>query len=153
MTSSSSSLLSTIPRLGKNYLGDFSVNCGLVESACTWNGTGCEFDSWQCQIYIISHVHRAYDYSGPFGVLWVHIAWYKNCVEKVLCPSNRAYIIWTKINCYKNQFFVWSFYKSIFYNASHHLIFCSILFHSRSCNSVKVAYDMHQRVCFDPWTS
>ena len=25
-------------------------------------------------IIIISPVHRAYDYSGPFGVLWVHIA-------------------------------------------------------------------------------
>ena len=34
----------------------------------TWDGTGCEFDSWQCRISIISHVHRAYDYSSPFGV-------------------------------------------------------------------------------------
>ena len=25
---------------------------GLVGSACTWDGTGCEFDSLQCQIYI-----------------------------------------------------------------------------------------------------
>ena len=30
----------------------------------------------------ISHVHGAYDYLGPFGVLWVHMAWHKNCVEK-----------------------------------------------------------------------
>ena len=44
-------------------------HCGLVESARTWDGTGREFDSWKCQIYIISHVYRAYDYSGPFGVL------------------------------------------------------------------------------------
>ena len=36
--------------------------------------TSFEFDSWQCGIYIISHVHRAYDYLGPFGVLWVHMA-------------------------------------------------------------------------------
>ena len=49
-------------------------HCGLVELARTWDGTGCEFHSWQCQIYIISHVHRAYDYSGPFGILWVHMA-------------------------------------------------------------------------------
>ena len=34
----------------------------------SWDGTNCEFDSWQCQIYIISHVHRAYDCLGPFGV-------------------------------------------------------------------------------------
>ena len=30
----------------------------------------------------ISHVHLAYDYLGPFGVLWVHMAWHKNCVKK-----------------------------------------------------------------------
>ena len=29
----------------------------------------------------ISHVH-SYNYLGPFGVLWVHMAWHKNCVEK-----------------------------------------------------------------------
>ena len=58
-------------------------HCDLVESVHTWDRTGCEFDSWQCRIYIISHVHRAHDYSGPFGVLWVHIAWYKNCVKKI----------------------------------------------------------------------
>ena len=49
-------------------------HCGLVESACTWDGTGCKFESWQCRIYIIFHVHRAYDYLGPVGVLWVHMA-------------------------------------------------------------------------------
>ena len=49
-------------------------HCGLVESARTCEETGCEFDSWQCQIYIISHVHRAYDYLGHFRVLWVHMA-------------------------------------------------------------------------------
>ena len=43
-------------------------HCGLVKSARTWDGTGCEFDSWQCRIYIRSHVHRAYNCSGPFGV-------------------------------------------------------------------------------------
>ena len=30
----------------------------------------------------ISHVHRAYDYLGPFGVPWVHMALHKNCVKK-----------------------------------------------------------------------
>ena len=57
-------------------------HCGLVESACTWDGTGCEFNSWQCRIYIISHVHIAYDYLGPFRVLWVHMAWHETCVKK-----------------------------------------------------------------------
>ena len=32
--------------------------------------------------YIISHVPRTFDYLGPFGVLWVHMAWHKNCVKK-----------------------------------------------------------------------
>ena len=29
----------------------------------------------------ISHVHNSFDHSGPFGVLWVHMDWYKNCAE------------------------------------------------------------------------
>ena len=29
-----------------------------------------------------SHVHQAYDYLGPFGVLWVCMAWCKNCAWK-----------------------------------------------------------------------
>ena len=41
------------PLGNKIFLVIFSVRqCGLVESAPTWNGTGCEFDSWQCRIYI-----------------------------------------------------------------------------------------------------
>ena len=59
----------------------FVRHCGLVESARTWDGTGCEFDSWQCQIYIMFN-HGAYDYLDPFGVLWVHMARYKNCVKQ-----------------------------------------------------------------------
>ena len=30
----------------------FTSHCGLVVSAPAWDGTGCEFDSWQCRIYI-----------------------------------------------------------------------------------------------------
>ena len=30
----------------------------------------------------ISHIHWAYDYLDPFGVLWVHMAWHKKCVKK-----------------------------------------------------------------------
>ena len=57
-----------------------------MESAHTWDGTGCEFDSWQCWIYIISHAQRAYDYLGSFGVLWVHIYGLiqKLCLKKYL---------------------------------------------------------------------
>ena len=29
-----------------------------------------------------NNVHRVYDYLGPFAVLWVHMAWYRNCVVK-----------------------------------------------------------------------
>ena len=28
------------------------IHCGLVVSTPAWDGTGCEFDSWQCRIYI-----------------------------------------------------------------------------------------------------
>ena len=42
---------------------------------------GCKFDeSWQCRTYI--PCSWIYDYSGPSGVLLVHMAWYKNCVKK-----------------------------------------------------------------------
>ena len=27
-------------------------HCGQVVSAPAWDGTGCDFDSWQCLIYI-----------------------------------------------------------------------------------------------------
>ena len=60
----------------------------VTPRALGWDGTGCEFDSWQRRIYFISHVHRAYDYFGPFGVLWVHMAWHKNCVNKNPGPDN-----------------------------------------------------------------
>ena len=45
----------------------FIRHCGLVESARTWDGRGCVFDSWHCRIYIISHVHRAI---RLLGSLW-----------------------------------------------------------------------------------
>ena len=42
-----------------NFLAEFryqlipyNCHCGLVVSAPAWDGTGCEFDSWQCRIYI-----------------------------------------------------------------------------------------------------
>ena len=63
-------------------------HCGLVR---TLDRTGYEFDSWQYRIYIISHDHRAYNYLGPFGVCWVHMAWHKNCVKKA--PMTIALII------------------------------------------------------------
>ena len=71
---------STRPR---HWYARLHCHCGLVVSAPAWDRTGREFDSWQCRIYI-SHVHWAYDYLGPFGVLWVHMAWHKNCVKKKL---------------------------------------------------------------------
>ena len=61
----------------------FVCQCGLVESACTWDGTGCEFDSCQCRKNIISHVHGAYDYSGLWGSLGTY-----GLIEK-LCLKNK----------------------------------------------------------------
>ena len=34
------------------YLFNFVCHCGLVVSAPAWDWTGCDFDSWQCWIYI-----------------------------------------------------------------------------------------------------
>ena len=42
-----------------------------------WNGLAVS-DT----IIFISHVHRAYDYLGPLGVLWVHMAWQQKIVLK-----------------------------------------------------------------------
>ena len=36
-----------------NYLIFNIFQCGLVGSARIWYGKGCEFDSWQCWIYIL----------------------------------------------------------------------------------------------------
>ena len=38
--------------LGHFQFLPFARHCGLVGSARTWDGTGCEFDSWQYRIYI-----------------------------------------------------------------------------------------------------
>ena len=43
---------------------------GLVGSAPAWDGTGCEFDSWQCRIYIPCSL-SLYDYLGTFGSLGI----------------------------------------------------------------------------------
>ena len=50
--------------------------CGLVVSAPAWDGTGCEFDSWQCRIYIPCLLSLRL--LGYLRGLWVH----KNCVKK-----------------------------------------------------------------------
>ena len=53
---------------------------GLVVSAPTWDGTGCELDSRQCRIYILCSLSLRL--LGPLRVHWVHMAWHKNCVKK-----------------------------------------------------------------------
>ena len=45
-------------------------HCGLVVSAPAWDGTGCEFDSWQCWIYIYIYIPCSLSLRlqlGPFG--------------------------------------------------------------------------------------
>ena len=42
----------------------------------------------------ISHVHEAYDYLGPFGVLWVHMAaglTQKLCLKKSVSETTGKY--------------------------------------------------------------
>ena len=45
-----------------------------------------ELFAWLMSDIYIAHVHRGYDYLGPFEVLWVHMAWHKNCVKKKSLP-------------------------------------------------------------------
>ena len=64
--------------------GGNGISCGLMGSVQTWDGTGCEFDSWQCRIYIISHVHIepsiTWVPTGFSGYLRLDT---KNCVKKI----------------------------------------------------------------------
>ena len=69
------------PHLGWNRL---SVWFLAVSDICRFFLVYVCFDLHLCNKefwfdLIISHVHRAYDYLGPFWVLWVHMAWQKNC--------------------------------------------------------------------------
>ena len=45
----------------------------------------------------ISHVQRAYNYLGPFGVLWVHMARHKQCVRKIIGSDSNVYYL-SKVN-------------------------------------------------------
>ena len=49
----------------------------VFPSSLSLSLSGCKH--YTSMIYVcvnsnISHIHRAYDYLGPFGVLWVHMA-------------------------------------------------------------------------------
>ena len=59
-------------------------HCGLVESARTCDRTGSKFEFWQCRINIISHVHTAYNYPGPFGAFGVHYISIQNLFSKAI---------------------------------------------------------------------
>ena len=53
----------------------------IWECLSLWpSGTEQVVSSIPGSVGYISHVHWAYDYSGPFGVYWVHMAWHTNCV-------------------------------------------------------------------------
>ena len=74
-------------------------NGGLVVSTPAWDGTGCEFNSWQCRIYIPCSLSLRL--LGSLLGSWVH----KNCVEKkkkkfqssakLLFPQFQSLKIWT----------------------------------------------------------
>ena len=57
-------------------------HCGLVGSAPALERNRLWVQFLACNVGYISHDHWAYDYLGPFGVLWVHMARHKNCVNK-----------------------------------------------------------------------
>ena len=47
-------------------------------------------DYWQFRMNIISNVHKAYNCSCLFGVLWVHVTRYRNCSEKEVLSKNHS---------------------------------------------------------------
>ena len=61
-------------------------HCGLVVSTPTWDGTGCEFDSWQCRIYIPCSLSLRL-----LGSLWGSLGTYgltqKLCLKKNHCKT------------------------------------------------------------------
>ena len=64
--------------IGHTRVGPIYVHhCGLVVSAPAWDGTGCEFDSWQCRIYIPCSLSLRL-----LGSLQGSLGWHKNCVKK-----------------------------------------------------------------------
>ena len=61
-------------------------------SAPAWDGTGCEFDSWQCRIYIPCSLSLRL--LGSLRGSWVHMAWHKNCVKKKKKRVGSRYLFW-----------------------------------------------------------
>ena len=68
--------------LANHYRKRNIFQCGLVESARTWNRTGCEFESWQCRIHIPcsyslrlsgSLQEKLHDLGSPWGEFWSSI--------------------------------------------------------------------------------
>ena len=76
-------------------------HCGLVGSACTWDGKGCEFDSWQCQIYIPCSLSLRLlgSFRGSLGTyLWLAT---KILLKKV------TYMVWIILYIFNSSFGVW----------------------------------------------
>ena len=48
-------------------------HCGPVGSAPAWDGTGCEFDSWECRIYIPCSIEPMITWVpwGFSGYIWL----------------------------------------------------------------------------------
>ena len=77
-------------------------HCGLVESGRTWDRTSCEFESWQCRIYITSHIHRAYTItitrviSGFPGYIWLDTRIGLKKIDERFIAIYR--VVWTRLS-------------------------------------------------------
>ena len=63
-------------------------HCGLVVLAPACDGT--VWVRFPGSVGYISHVLWAYDYLGPIGVLWVHMAWHKNVLKNPSVQRSRG---------------------------------------------------------------
>ena len=78
-------------------------HCGLegIDTPLEWNRLRVRSGS----AGYISNVQRAYDCSGLFGVLWVHMARYKNCVKKTKF-LNAKNMLRRNVNCTRHSIYI-----------------------------------------------
>ena len=74
-------------------------HCGLVGSAPAWDGTGCEFNSWQCRIYIPCSLRLRLGTWVPSGSLGTYGLTQKLCEKlRISAYTNRIIFVAPRID-------------------------------------------------------
>ena len=101
--------------------------CDLVESAPSWDGTGCEFDSRQCRIYLPCSLSLRL--LGSLRRSLGSLAWHKICVKKIRQNCAGHWIWKTTVN------------TAIFFYINHEPRICGNI-HQDLSDSTNPAWDM-----------